>query len=320
MDLIKKKRIMKNKIIIGSRGSALALWQTNFVKRELEKINKNLSFEIKIIKTVGDKIIDSPLSKIGDKGLFTKELENELLNNNIDLAVHSLKDIQTNLPDGLKISAVTKRYPNNDVLIAKEKDITLKSLRKNAVIATGSLRRKSQLLNIRPDFKIEELRGNVPTRIEKFLKSNWDGIILALAGIKRLGLQKYISQIIPKKEILPAVGQGVLAIEINEKNKTIDEILKPLHDEKTYNEILSERSFLKKLQGGCQVPIGVNAETRSNNIILSAYVGSVDGKHAFRKKLSGKKDNPEKIGVDLAEEFISSGAKKILDDIYLKMR
>lgn len=311
---------MKNKIIIGSRGSALALWQANFIKAQLENINKNLSVEIKIIKTKGDKIVDSALSKIGDKGLFTKELENELLINKIDLAVHSLKDIQTKLPEGLKLSAVTKRYPNDDVLIAKEKNITLKSLKKNAVIATGSLRRQSQLLNYRPDFKIEELRGNVPTRIEKFLKSNWDAIILARAGVERLGLKKYISGIISKKEILPAVGQGALGIEINEKNKNIDEILKPLHDEKTYNEILVERAFLRKLQGGCQVPIGANAETKSNNIILEAYVGSVDGKSAFRKNLTGKKDNPEKIGVDLANEFISAGAKKILDTIYQNER
>ena len=172
----------KNKIIIGSRGSDLALWQSGFIKRELEKKNKNLLVEIKIIKTTGDKILDVALSKIGDKSLFTKELENALLKNEIDLAVHNLKDLQTQIPAGLKLAVVSKRHPVEDVLISRKKGVTLQSIKENAVIATGSLRRRCQLLHIRPDLKIEELRGNVPSRIQKFLKSKWDGDNISQSG------------------------------------------------------------------------------------------------------------------------------------------
>ena len=197
---------MKQKIVIGSRGSELALWQANFVKKELEKKNRNISVEIRIIKTKGDKILDVALSKIGDKNLFTKELEIQLLNKKIDLAVHSLKDLQTQLPDGLKLAVVTKRHAVEDVLIARKKGTTVHTFKENGVVATGSLRRRSQLLHIRPDLKIHDLRGNVPSRIKKFLESNWDGIILARAGVERLNLKKYISSFIDKNDILPAVG------------------------------------------------------------------------------------------------------------------
>ena len=184
---------MKKKVVIGSRGSQLALWQANFVKKELEKTGKNISVEIKIIKTKGDKILDVALSKIGDKSLFTKELENHLLERKIDLAVHSLKDLQTQIPAGLKLAAVSKRHPVEDVLISRKKKTTLTNLKENAVVATGSLRRRCQLLHLRPDIKVVELRGNVPSRIEKFLNSDWDAIILARAGVERLNLKKYIS-------------------------------------------------------------------------------------------------------------------------------
>ena len=234
---------MKQKIIIGSRGSELALWQAYFVKRELEKKNKSVSVEIKIIKTKGDKILDVALSKIGDKSLFTKELEHELLNRRIDLAVHSLKDLQTQIPDGLKLAAVSKRHPVEDVLIARKKGMTINKLPENAVVGTGSLRRKSQLLHLRPDLKTEELRGNVPTRIQTFLKSNWDAIILARAGVERLKLQKYISSIISSDEMLPAVGQGALGIEINSENKFVDEVVQSLHDDSTYKAVLSRKIF-----------------------------------------------------------------------------
>ncbi len=205
---------MKQKVIIGSRGSELALWQANFVKRELEKKNKSISVEIKIIKTKGDKILDVALSKIGDKSLFTKELEIELLNKKIDLAVHSLKDLQTEIPKGLKLAAVTKRHNVHDVLIARKKGTTILNLPDGATVATGSLRRiikkKCQLLHIRPDLNLVELRGNVPSRIKKFLESDWDAIILARAGVERLKLNKHISSIIKTDVMLPAVGQGAL--------------------------------------------------------------------------------------------------------------
>ena len=184
---------MPNKITVGTRGSDLALWQANFIKKLLEKKNRNLKAEIKVIRTKGDKILDVALSKIGDRSLFTKELEVELLANRIDLAVHSLKDLQTEIPKGLLLAAVTKRHDVEDVLIARKKGTTIETLKEYAIVATGSLRRKCQLLHIRPDIKVVNLRGNVPSRIEKFLKSDWDAIILARAGVERLKLEKYIS-------------------------------------------------------------------------------------------------------------------------------
>ncbi len=311
---------MNKKFIIGSRGSELALWQAEFIKSELEKNNENISVEIKIIKTTGDKITDVALSKIGDKSLFTKELENELSNNNINIAVHSLKDLQTQLPPGLKLGAVTKRHPVEDVLIAKEKNATLKTIKKNGVVATGSLRRRSQLLNLRPDINVVELRGNVPTRIKKFLNSEWDAIILARAGVERLGLEKNISSFINAEEILPAVGQGALGIEIRESDKDTENILKSIHHQETYYGVLAERSLLRTLEGGCQVPIGTYSEIKSNELLLKAYVGSVNGKTAFRESISGNKKEAEKLGKELANKLLKAGAKEILDEIFKTVR
>lgn len=311
---------MKNRIVIGSRGSELALWQANFVKKELEKKNKNVSVEIKIIKTTGDKILDVALSKIGDRSLFTKELEVELLNKKIDLAVHSLKDLQTVIPKGLKLSAVTKRHNINDVLIARKKGTTIFNLPENAVVATGSLRRRCQLLHIRPDLNIVELRGNVPSRIKKFLESDWDAIILARAGVERLKLNKYISSIIKTDVMLPAVGQGALGIETRTDNKIVNEIVKSIHHENTYKAVLAERALLKTLEGGCQVPIGAFAEIKQNGLSLDALVGSLDGSITFRKKIRGSKNNPEKLGKKLANELLKAGAKTILEEIYKSAR
>lgn len=311
---------MKTKIIIGSRGSDLALWQANFIKSQIEKKNKNVSVEIKIVKTKGDKIQDVALSKIGDKSLFTKELENYLLKKEIDLAVHSLKDLQTKLPDGLQLTAVTKRHPVEDVLIARKKGLTIQSLKDNAVVATGSLRRRSQLLHLRPDITIHDLRGNVPSRIDKFLKSDWDAIILARAGVERLKLTKHISSIIEKELILPAVGQGALGIETRKDSKELNEILASLHHEDTYRAILAERSLLRTLEGGCQVPIGAFAEVKPNGFYLDAFVGSIDGTYSFRKKVRGSKNEPEKIGKNLAKDLLKAGADDILQEIYQNER
>ena len=311
---------MKQKIIIGSRGSELALWQANFVKSVLEKKNKNISVEIKIIKTKGDKILDVALSKIGDRSLFTKELEIELLNQRIDLAVHSLKDLQTEIPKGLKLTAVTKRHNVHDVLIARKKGTTILNLPEGATVATGSLRRKCQLLHIRPDLNLVELRGNVPSRIKKFLKSDWDAIILARAGVERLKLNKHISSIIKTDIMLPAVGQGALGIETRADNKIVNEILKSIHHEDTYKAVLAERALLKTLEGGCQVPIGALAEVKSNGILIHALVGALDGSLTFRKKIRGSKNNPEKVGKKLANDLLKAGANIILDEIYKTVR
>jgi len=311
---------LKQKIVIGSRGSELALWQANHIKREIEKKNKNVSVEIRIIKTKGDKILDVALSKIGDKSLFTKELEVELLAKRIDLAVHSLKDLQTQIPSGLKLAAVTKRHEVEDVLIARKKGMTIQSLPDYAVVATGSLRRRSQLLHLRPDITILDLRGNVPSRIQKFLESEWDAIILARAGVERLNLKKHISSFIPKEDILPAVGQGALGIEIQEDNKVVEEIVKSLHHDETYKAVMAERSLLRALEGGCQVPIGAFAEVKSSGLYLDAVVGSLDGSVTYRKKLRGSKNDPEKLGKTLAKDLLKAGAKQILKEVYQTAR
>lgn len=311
---------MKQKIVIGSRGSELALWQANFIKREIEKKNKSVKVEISIIKTKGDKILDVALSKIGDKSLFTKELEVELIAKRIDLAVHSLKDLQTHLPAELILAAVTKRHDVEDVLIARKKGMTINKLPENAKVATGSLRRRSQILHLRPDITIFDLRGNVPSRINKFLESDWDAIILARAGVERLNLKKYISSYISTDEILPAVGQGALGIEIHKDNKAVEEILKSLHHENTYKAVIAERALLRALEGGCQVPIGAFAEVKSSGLYLDAMVGSLNGSITYRKKLRGSKNDPEKLGKSLAKDLLKAGAKEILKEVYESAR
>jgi hydroxymethylbilane synthase len=309
---------LNKKLIIGSRGSELALWQANFVKNQLGKKNRGLKVEIKIIKTKGDKILDVALSKIGDKSLFTKELEVELLAKRIDIAVHSLKDLQTQIPAGLKLAAVTKRHDVEDVLIARKKGITINTLPENATVATGSLRRRAQLQHLRPDIKVVDLRGNVPSRIKKFLESDWDAIILARAGVERLGLKKFISSYISIEEILPAVGQGALGIEIHQENSFADELVKSIHHQDTFIAVNAERALLRTLEGGCQVPIGAFAEVKPNGLYLDAMVGSLDGSVTFRKKVRGSKDKPDLLGKSLAKDLLKAGANEILKEVYQK--
>ena len=311
---------MKQKIIIGSRGSELALWQANHVKKLIEKKHRSVQVDIKIIKTKGDKILDVALSKIGDKSLFTKELEIELFEKRVDLAVHSLKDLQTIIPDGLKLAAVSRRHEVEDALIGRKKGITIHSLKDGAVVATGSLRRRCQLLHLRPDITVVDLRGNVPSRIDKFLKSDWDAIILARAGVERLNLEKYISSYISTDDILPAVGQGALGIEIHKENKIVDEIVQSIHHEETYLSVLAERSLLRTLEGGCQVPIGAYAEVKSTGLYLDAMVGSLDGSLTFRKKIRGSKSKAEKVGESLAKDLLKAGARQVLKEIYQAVR
>ena len=221
--------------------------------------------------------------------------------------------MQTEIPKGLKLAAVTKRHNVQDVLIARKKGITILKLPENTTVATGSLRRKCQLLHIRPDL-------NVPSRIKKFLKSDWDAIILARAGVERLNLHKHISSIIKTDVMLPAVGQGALGIEIRSDNKFVNEVVKSIHHENTYREVLAERALLKTLEGGCQVPIGAFAKVKKNGLFIDALVGSLDGSLTFRKSIRGSKNNPEKLGKKLAKDLIKAGAKTILDEIYKSSR
>lgn len=309
---------MIKKIVIGTRGSELALWQTNFVKDLLQKKFPSFEIELKIIKTKGDKILDVPLAKIGDKGLFTKELEVKLLEGEIDLAVHSLKDLETEINENLIIGAITKRHKVNDVLIARKKGITLKQLPSNAKIGTGSLRRKAQLLHINPNFQIFDLRGNVPTRIQKFFDSDWDAIILARAGVERLALNKYISSVIPTSIILPAVGQGALGIECRKDDKELLGILSKINHKKTEIETRAERAFLRSLEGGCQVPIACLAKIEKDNLTIEGKILSLDGSIYFHQKISGSIRKPEKLGEKLAQNLLKAGAKEIIDEIYLR--
>jgi hydroxymethylbilane synthase len=303
---------MTQKFTIGTRGSDLALWQANFVKRELERLNPDCDLEIRIIKTTGDEVLDVSLSKIGDKGLFTRQIENELLSGSIDLAVHSLKDLQTEQPEGLTIGAVCKRETPNDVFISKTVG-SIDDLPPGAHVATGSLRRRSQLLHYRPDLKIEEIRGNVPTRLKKFDESELDGMILAYAGLHRLGFGDRMNQLIPSEIMLPAVGQGAVAIEIRNGDNRTANIVGRIDDLATNLRVTAERAFLRKLEGGCQVPIGAMAMLHGDSLKLEGMVGSLDGALVIRGNLVGDATKAESLGSQLAEILIERGARKVLD-------
>ena len=306
---------MKEKIVIGSRGSELAIWQANWVKDALLRNFPDLSLSVEIIKTKGDKVLDTPLSRIGDKGLFTKEIEHALQDRRIDLAVHSLKDLPTVLPDGLVISAVTVRAERRDAFISKQY-ATLVDLPHGATIATGSLRRKSQLLNYRDDLNIVDIRGNILTRLKKFDDSLYDALVLAYAGLERLSLEHRVKHIIPTGIILPAVGQGVMAVETREDDTELNSMMKVLHNMNAFIEITAERSFLRQLEGGCQVPIGIYSEVKNNAIlILEGMIGRIDGKRVVREQIMGEAADPAELGKRLAEVLLEKGGKEILDEI-----
>ena len=304
---------MSENFVIGSRGSDLALWQANYVRTSLENLFPEDRFEIKIIHTTGDQVLDTALSKIGDKGLFTKQIEAALLDKSIDMAVHSLKDLQTAQPDGLVIGAVCERETPNDIFISKTGG-TIDDLPGGARVATGSLRRRSQLLHYRTDLKIEEIRGNVPTRLRKFDESDVDGMILAYAGVHRLGLGDRISQIIPFDFMLPAVGQGAVAIEVRSDDERTANVVSKLNHQQTRICITAERAFLRRLEGGCQVPIGAHATLDGDTITLEGMVGSLDGTVVFRERVSGKAEDADWLGTKLADDLIKLGARELLDN------
>ncbi|HTP79192.1 MAG TPA: hydroxymethylbilane synthase [Bacteroidota bacterium] len=307
----------RRSVVLGTRGSELARLQTSLIARLLTDRYPELSVEAVHIKTTGDRILDSPLSKIGDKGLFTKEIESALLEKRIDLAVHSLKDLPTFIPAGLAVAAVTKREDVRDVFIAHpgRKFRALADVPQAGKIATGSLRRKCQLLNLRPDLEIVDLRGNLHTRREKLERSDWDGMLLAFAGVKRLGWEKMIAEILPVTRVLPAVGQGALAVEAREKDDELMEILRPFDDLETRRATDAERALLRRLEGGCQIPIGAHGRFEDGMLKLDAMVGSLDGKRMVRGSVAGRMEDGTALGVKLAEQLIEQGADKILDEI-----
>ncbi len=308
---------MRRVFVIGTRGSELALWQSNWVKRELKREFPQREFRLEIIRTKGDKILDTPLSNIGGKGLFTKEIDLALYERQVDLTVHSLKDLPTEIPEGLSIGAITKRGDVRDVFIGhpKKNHESLSSLPQGAVVATGSLRRKCQLLHFRSDLNIENLRGNVPTRIRKLDSSDWNGIVVAKAGLDRLGRSDRIVEILSTEIILPAVGQGALGVEVRSDDDETLECVSSVNDPDTEIATRAERALLRHLQGGCQVPIGAFGKILNEELRLEAMIGSLDGKHVVRGTMQGRREDAESLAVKLADVLLHSGGEKILKEI-----
>ncbi|QTA83962.1 Porphobilinogen deaminase [Desulfonema limicola] len=305
---------MGAQIKIGTRGSQLALWQANWVKTALMEKFPGLSVELVIIKTKGDKILDVPLAKVGGKGLFVKEIEEALLDRRIDLAVHSMKDMPSEIPEGLCISAVPERENPKDALVSRN-GLHLSGLPENAKVGTSSLRRAAQLKRVRPDIEIVSLRGNLDTRLKKLETENLDAVILAAAGLRRMGFEDRITQYLDEDTMLPAVGQGALCIESRENDPEIGHFLTALDHEKTRKVVLGERAFLNRLEGGCQVPIAAHGKLENNVFSLTGLVASLDGTKIIKHSISGPDTQSERIGIKLADRLLSEGAKEILDSV-----
>ena len=310
------------KLKIASRRSKLAMVQTLWVKDQLERNIPNLEVSIEAMATQGDKILDVALAKIGDKGLFTKELEAQMLVGHADIAVHSLKDLPTNLPNGLKLGCITKREDPADALVVSKKNgcYKLETLPEGSIVGTSSLRRLAQLRNKYPHLVFKDIRGNVITRIEKLDAGEFDCIILAAAGLKRLGFESRIHQIIPSEVSLHAVGQGALGIECKSDDKKVLEIINILEDKPTSQRCLAERAFLRELEGGCQVPIGVNSKIQNEQLCLTGMVASLDGERLIKDQYIGNINDPEEVGKELAKKLKQQGAEEILSEIFEKFR
>lgn len=306
---------MATAIKIGTRGSQLALWQANWVKSALESTYPSLSVELVTIKTKGDKILDVPLAQVGGKGLFVKEIEAAILDARIDLAVHSMKDMPSEIPDGLVIGAVPQREAPGDVLISK-KGLTFSELPAGARIGTSSLRRSAQLRHLRPDIVILPLRGNLDTRLKKLDTENMDAVVLAAAGVKRLNLSNRITQYLDETQMLPAVGQGALCIEIRADDEKISALIDPMDHLPTRTVVSAERAFLNRLEGGCQVPIAAHGTIDKEDIVLTGLVSNVQGTVVIRDTVVGPKTASESLGIALADRLLSKGAKEILEEVY----
>lgn len=300
---------------IGSRGSKLALQQAEWVKGKIEQEHPGLTVGLQKIRTTGDMILDVPLAQVGGKGLFVKEIEEALLQDKIDLAVHSMKDVPTFLPAGLHLGAVTEREDPRDVFISADGTL-LKDLLRGAAIGTSSLRRQAQLLHLRPDLNIIPLRGNLDTRIRKLEREGLGGIVLAAAGLKRMGWLGRVTEYLESEVSLPAVGQGALGIECRQADEAAHQGIHFLHDHQTADCVLAERAFLKRLEGGCQVPIAAHARIQGDRVRLEGLVASVDGRRLVRDSLEGGRGEGEALGLRLAEALLSRGADAILKEIY----
>ncbi|TQS76117.1 hydroxymethylbilane synthase [Ornithinibacillus gellani] len=301
------------KIQVGTRKSNLAVTQTEWVIRELQKAGITNPFETVKISTKGDQILNVTLSKVGGKGLFVKELEQAMYDQEIDFAVHSMKDMPAIMPSGLMISTIPARADYRDVLVSKSGE-KLMELPAGAVIGTSSLRRSSQILAARPDVKIQWIRGNIETRLRKLQEEDYDAIILAAAGLKRVGMdESIITEYLDPKLVIPAVGQGALAIECREADEELKDLLAVIDDSETRKTVTAERTFLSLLEGGCQVPIGGFAQVDGNDIVLSAFVGTPDGKTILKETV--RDTDPKEAGKKAAEKLLSKGAKEIIDQV-----
>jgi hydroxymethylbilane synthase len=306
---------MKKNIRIGTRGSKLALWQACFIKSEIERLFPDLDVELKIIKTTGDRITDRPLAMVGGKGLFVKEIENALLARDIDLAVHSMKDMPGELPEGLAIGAVPKRENPFDVLISKDKCL-LSDYKQGAKIGTSSLRRASQIKHVRPDITIVSIRGNLDTRIRKLKSGEYDAIVLAAAGLRRLDQENEITEYLDETVMTPAVGQGALCIETRENDGDIALIMERLDHHDTRICVTGERAFLKQIEGSCHIPVACFGKiVDMDKVMLTAVVASEDGKQLIKEQIISPKDKVENSGQALASQILEKGGKKILEHL-----
>lgn len=307
--------MLEKTLKIATRQSPLALWQANYVKNRLQQLYPDLTIELVPMVTKGDVILDSPLAKIGGKGLFVKELENALLNKEADIAVHSMKDVPMQFPEGLGLAVICQREDPRDAFVSHSYR-TFAELPQGAVVGTSSLRRQCQLKALRPDLDIRSLRGNVGTRLSKLDNGDYDAIILASAGLIRLGLADRITSFIDVEQSLPAAGQGAVGIECRTDDMQVQALLAPLADAETTYCVLAERAMNNHLQGGCQVPIGGYAVLQQGQLYLRALVGDIDGSRIIRAEGKSAVENAEVLGVKIAEQLLAQGADKILQAIY----
>ena len=304
-----------SKLRIATRKSPLALWQANHVRDALMARNSGLDVELFTMTTQGDKILDTPLAKVGGKGLFVKELELGILEGEADLAVHSMKDVPVEFPDGLGLAAILEREDPRDALISNA-FTSIDTLPQGARVGTSSLRRQCQLRARRPDLEVLDLRGNVNTRLAKLDIGDYDAILLAAAGVKRMGWEDRITELLPPEQFLPAIGQGAIGIEIRVADEKVSRIVEVLNDEQTATRIRAERALNERLQGGCQVPIAGYSEISHGVMVLRALVGRPDGTELVQGVISGKPEDAEELGQVLADDLLTRGAKQILDEVY----
>ena len=305
----------RSSLVIGARGSRLAVWQAEWVQARLKELAPELTVTLQRIKTSGDKILDVPLAAIGGKGLFVKEIEEALLREEIDLAVHSMKDVPTTLPDGLSILCVPAREDPRDVLISRD-SCSLDQLPKGSRIGTSSLRRQAQLLHYRPDLHIELLRGNLDTRLRKLHNGEYDAIVLAAAGLMRMGWSNKVTEYLPPEVSLPAIGQGALGLEGRRNDRFVQILVEKLEHGPTRIAVMAERALLKRLEGGCQVPIAAHATVKGDTLIMDGLIASVEGQRLIRDTIQGAASEAQSLGIQLAEKLLAQGGDRILNEIY----